>query len=141
MRNWTIVCAAVSALASTPVVACEVDPFLFLLPGETELTAQMRSNRISSDHRTVQQYEREKRDLEKAEAIYLARVEERTLGDFKSRIPPSTSIRPIHALKGSLPLGLRTLTDQDEGGMCSDVGDGPGARLEPGRCKSISLFQ
>ena len=113
----SVVVAATLGLASGPSWACELDPFLFQLPGETEADAHERSDRIIDDHQVVQLYKREISDFESAKSIYLARVIERS---------HTTKLHPIAALKGSLPPVDQTLTGMGAGGTCTDTGDGLG---------------
>jgi hypothetical protein len=124
----------VIALISTPghVYACEKDPFLFLLPGETETDAVKRSEQIRSDFSIVERVDRESWAFEHAKTIYLSRILSRSLGELSSDSSkwialPSTRIQPIHALKGQLPSTDETLTDEAESGMCTDIGDGHGS--------------
>jgi hypothetical protein len=97
------------------------------LPGETVEQANERSERVRTDRSIVHDYERETYDYENATRIYLARVISRTSGSWSEQTLPSTKVRPMHALKGQLPSGDQTLTDEAQSGMCSDVGDGRGA--------------
>ena len=123
-------CIAISAaLTSLPVSACEQDPFLFQLRGETEADAQERSDKGSEDRSVVEHYQRETDDFEKAIRVYLAKVISRTHGRYEpgNVVLPSTKVRPVTAMKGSLPSEDRILTDEAASGMCSDLGDGEGA--------------
>lgn len=131
LRDLAIVTAALG-LASPPAHACSVDPFLFQLPGETDADARQRSDDIRSDHRITARFAREKYAVEKAARIYLARVISKTRGNYAADVLPSTKVRAIAPLKGTLPSQDQPLTDQSSSGGCWDVGDGYGAFGEEG---------
>jgi hypothetical protein len=121
-----------AGFAPVRAAACEKDPFIFQLPGESEADAHERSDRVRKDLSVVESYERESYDFKNASRIYLARVVSRTSGSFDGnvKILPSTRVHAIAALKGDLPSTERILTDQGESGMCTDVGDGEGSWTE-----------
>jgi hypothetical protein len=117
-------------MVSQPALGCEYDPFLFQLPGETDQVAQARSERIAADASVLRHFDREKYDFEHAASIFLARVTAKAPArDAAGKLElPSTTVRPLTALKGSLPTSVMTLTDDATGGgMCTDFGDGHGA--------------
>jgi hypothetical protein len=108
------------------VQACERDPFLFQLPGESEAVAAKRSEQIGSDYRVQEHFERENQDFETAKLIYLARVVSRSAPGPRG-VGPSTVVHPIAAFRGTLPSNNQTLQDMGATGMCTDIGDGKGA--------------
>lgn len=124
-----VIAAILIGVISEPTRACSLDPFLFQLPGETEEQARQRSEKVLSDYVVKAHFDREEYNLKHASGIYLARVLSRIPGEYETdrTVLPSTTVQPIHALKGSLPPGTRTLVDQAEGGACTDIGDGHGA--------------
>ena len=124
-----VIVAAGLGLVSGPAWACEIDPFLFQLPGETETDAHERSDKTIADHETVRHYNRQRSNFENAATIYLARVTARTRGNYVpgSVTFPSAQVQPLIPLKGPLPSHARTLTGEPAGGMCTDIGDGFGA--------------
>lgn len=128
------VASAALGLLSWPALACEIDPFLFQLPGETESDAHERSDQMIDDHEVVSLYNRELSNFENAKTVYLARVVQRQPGSYTSgRVTlPSSRVHPIVSLKGAMPPEDRTLTGEGAGGMCTDVGDGFGAFSEVG---------
>jgi hypothetical protein len=119
-----------AAVSAQPAVACEWDPFLFQLPDETVAQANERSRNIHPDLETVSHFNRETRDYETASTIYLARVISRQ--EDRDRYELSANVRPLHALKGSLPTHDRTQTAHAAGGLCTDRGDGTGAFSKAG---------
>jgi len=126
-----------AAVAFTPsqAWACEIDPFIFQLPGETVAVAQERSERAIADNATVTLYDRELAGFETATTIYLARVVAKTRGNYTPGhvTDPSATVRPIVALKGSsFSGGDRKLTGEGAGGLCTDRGDGLGVFAEIG---------
>ena len=78
IRMTVVLAAVVAGLQCGPAQACETDPFLFQLPGETEAMARERSDKIRTDHAIARQYNREKDAFESATLIYLARMNSRT---------------------------------------------------------------
>lgn len=106
--------------------ACEVDPFLFQLPGETLADAQERSAQTWADHKTVQLYNRELASAENATTIYVGRIVAQRQGSYVpgKLTDPSTTVRPILSLRGKPSSGDRVLTGERAGGLCSDRGDG-----------------
>lgn len=127
LRVAAVVAALGWGLLTAPAQACELDPFLFQLPGETEAEAQERSDKILADHAVTRQYNRERDAFEKATLIYLARVASRTSGHFDpGQDGPSTRVHPLKSLKGSLPSNDRTLIYEVQPGACTDFGDGQG---------------
>jgi len=117
--------------APTRALACEFDPFLFQLPGETVRAAQMRSNRIMSDMSIIRHFDRESYAFEKARRIYLAR-KVATAEDPKTR-DRLTTVHPVQAIRGSAPTSDQRLKlDGMMGGMCESVGDGDIAHLPVG---------
>lgn len=128
LREVAVFAAMALGLVSGPARACEFDPFLFQLPGETEAKAHERSDKILADNAVKRHFDRESYDFEKSALIYLARVFSRTAGNFASGVLPSTRVRPMASLKGTLPPDDQTLTDEAQSGMCTDIGDGHGAR-------------
>jgi hypothetical protein len=125
MRGRTVLIASFYAVSAVPACACEWDPFLFQLPGETVEQASERSKKIHPDLEIVHHFHRETQDYETASVIYLARVISRK--DDDRRYETSAIVRPLHSLKGALPTRDRTLTGQAAGGLCTDRGDGTGA--------------
>lgn len=113
-----------SSLASTSALACEIEPWLFQLPGESEQDTRDRSDSILRDQRAVRQFAREDFNLKNAQAIYIARVLANNRGQGSSARPAST-IEPISAVSGKLPTGPRTLRETKEQ-ACSSWGDGFG---------------
>jgi hypothetical protein len=124
----TLIAAAFIA-ASSSAHACEYDPFLFQLSGETVQEAQKRSDQIFSDYRIKQHFDREKIDFDSAALVYLGRVVStgRTTSNAGRKGLPFTSVHPLTSFRGKLPKANEMLVDELEGGMCSDVGDGLGA--------------
>jgi hypothetical protein len=114
-------------------LACETDPFIIQLPGETEADAHERSDAHRSDYRRYAHYIRESRDFELATVVYLARVASKTAPRHgNDMIRPSTEVRPVAPLKGKLPTRDQTLIDETDSGLCDDRGDGHGAWAEVG---------
>ena len=134
-----IMAFVVVAGVSVPGLACEEDPFLFQLAGESLAEAQLRSDNIRDGFSAVRTFHRQTSDYDLAQRVYLAKVVSRSSGSFSPRVQPSTTIQPIAALKGSLPTVPRTLTGTGAGGMCTDVGDGEGSWSEVG--KPIVVFE
>ena len=130
-------------IGSSQIRACETDPFLFQMPGETVAQANERSKQIADSFDIFEHYERELGGFDKAKSVYLGKVISRQEGTLTAdkQILPSTVVRPVKSLKGPLPKGDRTLTDQAwlASGMCSDVGDGEGATADVG--KLIVVFE
>jgi len=132
-------CAQVFGLAiciafTAPAMACEQDPFLFVLPGESLSIAQERSKSIGSDLDIIRSYDREEYAAGNAKAIYLGRVvssEETTYMKLPWKVP-STEVEPIKSLKGELPKGHQQLIDEAQSGTCIDYGDGHGAWAKVG---------
>ena len=122
--------AFAAAALPTRAAACEYDPFLFQLPGETAQTAEARSDRILSDYAIIHRASRQAYAYQKAKAIYLGRKLSTT------RDPNShaevTTVRPIGAIRGPLPKGLQKLRDDAASGMCDTVGDGDVSDLAAG---------
>lgn len=134
-KSSSLVAFAALIFAPAPARACEFDPFLFQLEGETEADAKTRSEKIHESFRTVEHYEREQSDFEKAERVFLGKVVAQTPAHFtpsKSTLP-STKVLPIFAFKGLKPVTERVLVDEAASGMCSDVGDGMGAWEDVGQ--------
>jgi len=116
---------AVFALNVIPrgAAACEYDPFLFQLPGESVEAAQSRSDAIMADAAVIRKADRENYDFEKAAQIYLGRKV------ASSKDPKTddwlTVVRPVHAVRGPLPKEDKMLRSEAHmGGMCGSVGDG-----------------
>lgn len=127
MRSYLTFTATMFAFVSSPALACELDPFLFQLPGETEADARERSEGIMAAYSVKRHLDREDHDFRNATQIYLARVISRAAGSVDLATLPSTKVRAIKSLKGEMPSGEQTLTDEAASGMCDDVGDGIGA--------------
>ena len=118
-------------VASAEAQACEYDPFLFQLPGETVELAQSRSDRIMADASVLRRVDREEGAFKRASNIYLAR-KVATLNDPKTKDALIT-VRPVHSVRGSLPRGVQTLRfDYGFSGMCGSVGDGDTRHLSDG---------
>jgi hypothetical protein len=128
-----VLIAAASALVPATVRACEYDPFLFQLPGETLADAEQRSGGIRADHQIVSRYNRERAAFDNAKNVYLGRIT--ALGPRGSAdrdlVDPSATVRVIAALRGEPPKE-RKLTGQAAGGLCWDRGDGLGAFAKVG---------
>jgi hypothetical protein len=126
--------AAALGLAPSHAWACEIDPFLFQLPGETQADAQARSDGTVADHETVRLYNRELASFENATTIYLGRVVARTRGSYVpgNATDPSTTVRPIASIKGAPASDDRILAGEAAGGLCIDRGDGLGAFADNG---------
>lgn len=105
-------------------VACEIEPWLFQLPGETEDDTRGRSDQIMRDGSAVRHFLREDFDLKNAQVIYIARVISNNRGQG-SGAKPTSIIEPIETISGKLPTTRRTLTEVEERG-CSNWGDGDG---------------
>jgi hypothetical protein len=119
---------------ATPVMACEQDPFLFVLPGESLSVAKKRSKAIESDRDVIRSYHREEYAAENAKAIYLGRVvssEETTYMKLPWTVP-STKVEPTKSLKGELPRDRQQLIDEAQTGTCTHYGDGHGAWAKVG---------
>ena len=122
-----IVCAAAGFLMTPlPAWACERDPILFRLEGETLLDAQQRAKGVDHDHRIKQAIDREESAWALADVVYLGTVTEAQLsksspGRYEQ---PSTVVKPLISLKGTLPKSARRLTGEPAGGLCQDRGDG-----------------
>jgi hypothetical protein len=132
---------SLAGFASVRAAACEKDPFIFQLPGESVADAHERSDRVSEVLSVVEEYERETYDFKNAPIVYLARVTSKTEGNASDGVRdlPSTRVQPIAPLKGDLPSRGTTLTDQAASGMCTDVGDGEGSWAEVG--KLVVVFE
>lgn len=119
---------------AVPVLACETDPFLFQLEGESKEDAKARSEAVGASFNIVGHYNRETYAFEKAERIYLAKIVSRLDGKVTEDkwTLPSTEVEPLKALKGGLPTKRIRLEGEGAGGMCSDVGDGTGAFASTG---------
>ena len=129
------------AFGSGPALACERDPFLFQLPGETEADANERSDNVRAAFRAIEHANRESYAVQNSTLIYLARVVLKTPGRSTSaeRNLPSTRVRPLASLKGTFASADRTLTDEAASGMCTDIGDGQGALSGVG--KLVVVFE
>jgi hypothetical protein len=117
-------------LAAHPSRACQYDPFLFQLRGETEDQARARSAEIFADFRVKERLDREQHDFHSAERIYLALVVPNRLADTAGF--PSTRVRPLSSFKGALPTEELNLVDQTLAGICTDMGDGLGVKSAAG---------
>jgi hypothetical protein len=129
-RTLAMGTALAFAALPAPLHACEPEPFLFQLPGESVEAAEDRSSRILADNRILRRAGRENDAFKKAVNIYLARkidtvVDPRT----HARI---TAVQPVHAIRGSAPRGQQRLRDDSVSGMCASVGDGDISDLPPG---------
>ena len=133
MGAFRIVVGALTCAITTPGIACEYDSFLFALPGETEVRAQERSEKIYRDYRIIEHFEREGANYKTATAIYLAQVVGKAPGPT-SDVPFQlwTTVRPVHAFKGALPKSGQKLSGHPPGGLCTDAGDGKGAFADVG---------
>ena len=115
-------CSLAGLLLSVPAQACEPEPFLFQLPGETVDAAEERSTTILADNKVFRRVDRENDAFKKARNIYLARIVA-TTEDPRTR-DRITEVRPVGAIRGSAPSANQRLRDHGTRGLCATVGDG-----------------
>jgi hypothetical protein len=114
------------ALVAVPGVACETEPDVAALPGETPEALEARRTQIHTDQWVVRRYLREREAYKAASAIFIARVITSDLSKSNpstTRLPPRVTVQPLHEIKGALPAAHRTLT-QTEWTSCGNHGDG-----------------
>ena len=121
LRTLTLILAICS---SGSAVACEFEPWLFQLPGETEQATRDRSDQIMRDGGAVRHFAREEFDLKNAKTIYVARVIASSRGQGIDAQPMST-IEVVDVISGKPTSTRRTLVETRERG-CSNWGDGDG---------------
>lgn len=132
IRTAVIACFAFISL-SEAACACEIDPFLFQLPGETLSEARKRSESVISDLGVVATYERQRHAFERAKLIYLARVVATERGGVRpGQGGRAANVTPLQAIKGLLPTQRRMLARENQPGACTDYGDGLGALSSSG---------
>jgi len=127
----------VSALiaCAAPVFACETQPDISQLPGETAKDAAQRFQKTFADQGVIQKYERESFGLKNASVIYLATVVRLDRGHqgvgLKTSVLPTATVKPLEAIKGSLPKANRELATS---GLtsCGDRGDGEATTADIG---------
>ncbi|GAA4028863.1 hypothetical protein GCM10022281_04940 [Sphingomonas rosea] len=109
-------------------MACEYDPFLFRLPGETVADAEQRSEAIMSEDKIVRRYNREAAAFDNASKVYLGRVTSVGPGGQErwGLSDQFVTIRLVASLKGEAPKQQR-LAGEKAGSLCKDRGDGLGA--------------
>lgn len=126
LRLLLVVFALVAT--ATPAFACETEPDLVRLPGETDAAFEARSDKTHKDQWVIRRYLRETNDFEKASAVYVARVVEQ----HREQLPPEkltmpwAVVQPLHPIKGSLPASNRKLSVTALW-SCGPYGDGDAA--------------
>lgn len=115
-------------VAASPVRACETEPDLVRLAGETNDAFEARLDKTHADQWVIRRYVRESSDVEKAPTIYIARVVEADLADKSSdrMTMPWAVVQPLRAIKGSLPPSTRRLSVTALW-SCGPYGDGDAA--------------
>ena len=99
------------ASATAPAIACETQPDISQLPGETPNEAALRFQKTFADQSIIDAYEREKYGLDHALLIYVAKVIKADVGHFSVPLDvwPSATVQPLAAIKGVLPKMSRHL--------------------------------
>lgn len=129
-RRLPISIALVLGTSPAPAQACEYEPYLFQLPGETTDAAEDRSSRILSDNAILRRSGRENDAFKKAVNIYLARKVE-TIADAGTHARISV-VRPVGAIRGVAPESDQRLRDESISGRCATIGDGDISDLPKG---------
>lgn len=108
--------------APVPALACETEPDLIPLPGETAEALELRLDKTHEDQWVIRRYLRETHAYEKSSAVYIARVIT-TSGRSETRALGWATVQPLHAIKGRLVQDKRTLK-QANWASCGHYGDG-----------------
>ena len=123
-----------AAMAASPALACETEPSLVRLPGETAEALETRLDKTHEDQWVIRRYWRESSDYEHAPIVYIARV---LVSDRSPTAPggalifPRAVVQPIYPIKGRLPTASKTLV-QTNLSSCGAYGDGDAASAPVG---------
>jgi hypothetical protein len=109
---------------SSPTLACETAPSISQLPGETQKETYERFEKTHSEQWVIRRYQRESSSFKMAKSVYLAKVIASSR-DQGTSVKPISKVQPIEAIKGTMPIGQRTLAEISNE-SCSDWGDGYG---------------
>src|SRR3954467_7835228 len=101
LRRFVVIAGMAIGLLSGEARACEYEPFLFQLPGETAEAAEERSSAILSDNAILRRTDRENDAFKKAVNIYLARKVD-TLAEPATHARVSV-VRPVGTIRGLAP--------------------------------------
>lgn len=130
MRCWfSLALAIFIANAASPVLACETEPDLVRLPGETADAFEARLEKTHADQWVIRRYLRESKARENASTIYVARVVASNRGKAtpnKAPALPRVTVQPLHSIRGSLPPVRKTLAHTNWA-SCGNYGDGDAA--------------
>lgn len=131
LRLFLVICLL--AGTATPVFACETEPDLVRLPGETDEAFEARLDRTHDDQWVIRRYLRETNAFEKSSTVYVARVVEQHRGQLPSEqvTMPWAVVQPLHAIKGTLPRSNRRLSVSALW-SCGPYGDGDAAMTPAG---------
>ena len=135
MVRWHfLTVAALAASVASSALACETEPSLARLPGETSEALEARLDKTHEDQWVIRRYQRETYAFENASAVYIARV---VASDRGKSVPgqapslPRAVVQPLHAVKGRLPARNKTLV-QTNWASCGNYGDGDAASAPVG---------
>jgi hypothetical protein len=103
------------------------------MSGESDEAFEARLDKTHDDQWVIRSYLREANAVEKASAIYVARVIQRDVTQSPSDkvTMPWAVVQPLHAIRGSLPPGIRKLAITALW-SCGPYGDGDAARSPVG---------
>lgn len=135
MVRWrSLIVVLLAATAASPALACETEPSLVRLPGETAEAFEARNQKTQADQWVIRKYWRESFAYKHASAVYIARVV--TSDRPKSapgQAPPldHVTVKFLHAVRGRMPATERKL-EVTARASCGNYGDGDAASASVG---------
>ena len=117
----------VAAIAhNSPAVGCEWDgPYIPKLPNESKADQERRMSEAFFKEGVLRDYRHQKQMFAEARAVFLGEIVKATRSESAhDALQASVTVRPLKALKGTLPTRMATLASTNGSGLCYPMGDG-----------------